>query len=30
MQEIEALRQELGDTRKKLQEYADTSMSFNH
>jgi hypothetical protein len=28
--EVQALRQELADTRKKLQEYADTGMLLNH
>jgi len=28
--EIQILRQELADTRKKLQDYADTSALFNH
>jgi hypothetical protein len=30
MHEVEALRQEVADSRKKLQAYADTGMLSNH
>src|SRR6266403_5862934 len=30
MHEVDALRQELADSRKKLQEYADTGTLLNH